>query len=118
MKSLKRIIVLDCQWNHANAMNSHVSLSNLKRLKIGTYSTTFWRYQRTGDSCLATIEAIYYFFKEYHKAAGKEYRGEYDNLLFYYKFFHDLIRNVRKDGSVMVLVFKLSNPFLLFIFCS
>ena len=44
-------------------------LANLPRVHIASYRTMFWRYQ-TGlsDQFLATIEAIYYFFVEWHRA--------------------------------------------------
>ena len=79
---LKRVIVLDCQWHkvcfkphyvtllthtafttQANALHSHPNLAKLKRVRIHRYSTTFWRYQKVGPECLATIEAIYYFYR-------------------------------------------------------
>ena len=38
------------------------------------------------------LQAIYYFLKEYHeKVLKKPYNGEYDDLLFIYKFLHQKI---------------------------
>ncbi len=37
--------------------------------------------------------AIYYFFKEYHEKATGAYNGEYDNLLYYYTLFYNLIQD-------------------------
>ena len=55
----------------------------------------FWRYQKgEADTSLATIEALYFFFRDYELALNKlksyeEYYaqgGKYDNLLYYYAF--------------------------------
>jgi hypothetical protein len=48
------------------------------------------------DNHLATIEAIYYLYREYAEAfemKGSLYDGRYDNLLFYFKFFYNMIQN-------------------------
>ena len=37
-------------------------------IKLSDYKTTFWRYQHYDVSCLATVESIYYFYKELVKA--------------------------------------------------
>ena len=75
--------------------------------------TMFWRHQKGKPrEYLATIEvvilymelltirhhffqAIYYFMVDYHKVIeDKEYRGEYDNLLFFFKFMYDKIHQL------------------------
>ncbi|CAG8562791.1 12250_t:CDS:1, partial [Acaulospora colombiana] len=40
-------------------------LKNIRKVTIKPQKTLFWRYQREDDSYLATIEALYYFLKEY-----------------------------------------------------
>ena len=45
---------------------------------------------------MATIEAIYYLYREYavaYELKGQEYDGRYDNLLFYFMFFYNMIQN-------------------------
>jgi hypothetical protein len=58
----------------------------------------FWRSQIQDASYLATIEAIYYFFREWSTFSSGDslgndgdYDGRFDNLLLFYKFFYDLI---------------------------
>jgi DTW domain-containing protein YfiP len=75
---VKRVIVLDSQWHKCFSMTSDERISNLPRVKIRNYSTTFWRYQKKGPDHLATIEAIYYFYREYHLSQHGTYNGEYD----------------------------------------
>jgi hypothetical protein len=99
-RQIKRVIVLDCQWSVVKRLERHENLVGLRRVKIRNYSTTFWRYQSVGPECLATIEAIYYFFREHAvRANNGAYNGQYDNLLYFYKFFYDLIQHKYKtDG--------------------
>ena len=33
-------------------------------IRLCDYTTTFWRYQHYDATCLATVESIYYFYKE------------------------------------------------------
>ncbi|KAJ3351571.1 DTW domain-containing protein 1 [Entophlyctis luteolus] len=55
-------------------------------------TTQFWRYQSLGQHCLATIEAVYYFYREYFECYERrvedentKYDGRYDGLMFYFK---------------------------------
>lgn len=67
-----------------------------------TYTTKFWRPNgsKRDNTCLATIEAIYYFLKEYHTIILKqEYSGEYDNLLIIFKYMYKKIREYHNGGS-------------------
>jgi hypothetical protein len=55
------------------------------------------------ENYLATIEAIYYLYREYAEAYemdGKPYDGRYDNLLFYFKFFYNLIQHKYRNGTM------------------
>lgn len=70
---------------------------------MADYETFFWRHQKHAEKCLATCEAIYYFFKEYEQAlaeakGGKEiyaYDGKFDNLLFYFTLqFKTILSNI------------------------
>ena len=67
-----------------------------KYIQLADYDTFFWRHQKHAEKCLATCEAIYYFYREYDQAlfeAEKKekdikseylYEGKFDNLLFYF----------------------------------
>jgi hypothetical protein len=69
-------------------------------VKIQTEKTVFWRYQ-TGqqDTSLATIEALYFFFRDYevNLHCGKlyeHYNHKWDNLLWFYAWNYNLIQRV------------------------
>lgn len=62
-----------------------------KYIQLNDYETFFWRHQKHAEKCLATCEAIYYFFKEFDQAFNEKkgeakyvYDGKFDNLLFFF----------------------------------
>ena len=68
----------------------------IKKVKIQTEKTVFWRHQKIADTNLATIEALYFFFRDYdvNLSFGGDYSlydGKYDTLLYYYAFNYHLI---------------------------
>uniref|UniRef100_A0A2K6EEK2 tRNA-uridine aminocarboxypropyltransferase 1 n=1 Tax=Propithecus coquereli TaxID=379532 RepID=A0A2K6EEK2_PROCO len=70
-------------------------------VELKTRKTCFWRHQKgKPDTFLSTIEAIYYFLVDYHTDVLKEkYKGQYDNLLFFYSFMYQLIKNAKCSGD-------------------
>ncbi|KAG0324246.1 DTW domain-containing protein 1 [Dissophora globulifera] len=62
-----KLVVIDGTWDQAKKMSSDSSLLRMKRVTIAPHETLFWRHQRKTDDHLATIEAIYYFLREYHE---------------------------------------------------
>ncbi|XP_016065617.1 PREDICTED: DTW domain-containing protein 1 [Miniopterus natalensis] len=99
--SLKKIIFIDSTWNQTNKIFSDERLQGLLQVELKTRKTCFWRHQRgKPDTFLSTIEAIYYFLVDYHTDVLKEkYKGQYDNLLFFYSFMYQLIKNAKCSGD-------------------
>ncbi|PRP76847.1 hypothetical protein PROFUN_14806 [Planoprotostelium fungivorum] len=96
----KKIIVIDSTWSQTKGILRNERLQGLQCVRIQTYETKFWRYQDHGREFLATIEAIYYFYREYQQRInGGVYRGEMDNLLYYFSFFYNLIQGVYKKNN-------------------
>ncbi|CAO3594926.1 unnamed protein product [Absidia cylindrospora] len=102
--SFDRIVVLDGTWRQATRMARDApQLQGLQQITIAPRKTNFWRFQQKSENYLATIEAIYYTYREYAEAYESEdgtgvYRGQYDNLLFYYRFFYNLIQSRYKNN--------------------
>lgn len=98
---LTRVIFIDSTWNQTTRIITDERLQALMRVELKTRKTCFWRHQRgSPDTYLATIEAIYYFLKDYHTLCLlKEYDGEYDNLLFFYSFLHELILKAKVSAG-------------------
>ena len=99
VESIKKLVVIDCKWHQVNQYLRVGKLQELRHVKIADHSTTFWRNQQKGRDHLATIEAIYWFFKEYALARQVEGR-EYDKLLYIYAYqYHRIQREYRADRS-------------------
>ncbi|KAF9364052.1 DTW domain-containing protein 1 [Mortierella sp. NVP85] len=66
--SFDKLVVIDGTWDQVKMMTKSSSpLVRMKRVTIAPHETLFWRHQRKTDDHLATIEAIYYFLREYHE---------------------------------------------------
>lgn len=101
------VVVIDGTWTQANSIvKKSPVLANIRHVTLGgAHKTTFWRYQsKQTEGHLATIEAIYYLFRErdeaVFRAKGKEYSydGRYDNLLWLYVFTYRLIQRTYKNS--------------------
>ncbi|KAG0066775.1 DTW domain-containing protein 1 [Linnemannia elongata] len=67
-ESFDKLVVIDGTWEQANKMSKSDSpLLRMKRVTIAPHETLFWRHQRKASDHLATIEAIYFFLREYHE---------------------------------------------------
>jgi DTW domain-containing protein YfiP len=96
LSEIRTVIVLDSSWANSRRLSALPQLIGINRVQLRTQTTFFWRYQRVPDSYLATIEAIYYFFVEHHKALHLDYDGGYDNLLsIYCAQFRKILRHAR-----------------------
>ncbi|CAH3197108.1 unnamed protein product, partial [Porites evermanni] len=76
----ERVVFIDSTWQQCHQIITDKKLDGLRRVKLE-------------NTCLATIEAIYYFFKEYEQHILKrEYDGKFDNLLYFFAFQYNLIQ--------------------------
>ena len=103
LAKIKRVVIIDCTWNQTSHFLKQQNLRELKTVKIKTEKTIFWRYQSISESNLATIEALYYFFRDFDvnqscKCDYSLYDGKYDNLLYYFVFNYHLIQKEYKEG--------------------
>ncbi|KAJ1985085.1 hypothetical protein H4R34_000262 [Dimargaris verticillata] len=106
------VVVIDGTWSQARAMVKYSPVLNqMRKVTLLPRQTRFWRYQQCDESYMATIEAIYFFYREYYEAyAGSKrndcskcsmvsvYDGRYDDLLFYYKYFYDHIQKLYRTN--------------------
>lgn len=71
---------------------------------MSSHKSLFWRPQRgKPDTYLATIEAIYYFLVELHSLSnpGEKYKGQYDNLLFFFKHMYFMIKKAYSCDNLL-----------------
>ncbi|XP_030045431.1 tRNA-uridine aminocarboxypropyltransferase 1 [Microcaecilia unicolor] len=94
---LRKVVFIDSTWNQTNKIISDERLQGLVQVELKKRKTCFWRHQKgKPDTYLSTIEAIYYFLVDYHSLILKEtYKGEYDNLLFFFSFMYKLIKTAK-----------------------
>lgn len=98
----ERVLFIDSTWNQVKSICTDERLKDLTKIKLCKHRTLFWRYQRQSDNYLATIEAIYYFLVEYHETVlCSKYEGQYDNLLYFFSFMFDKIRNEYEVNTVL-----------------
>ncbi|RHZ90038.1 hypothetical protein Glove_9g68 [Diversispora epigaea] len=115
--SFDKLLIVDGTWRQASSMAKiDPELKNVRRVVIKSQKTLFWRYQNRDENHLATIEALYYFLKEYYETyeitpeiknntnninnnannieENKDYfyDGRYDNILWYFKYFYEFIQ--------------------------
>lgn len=93
------------QWSQAHGILSDERLSSLPHVHIEAEKTLFWRYQKgKTEDHLATIEAVYFFCRQFHQALHRaavpgwtEYTGQYDDLLYYYAYQYELVQRVYRE---------------------
>ncbi|KAJ2189464.1 hypothetical protein IW139_002458 [Coemansia sp. RSA 353] len=91
MTSIERVVVIDGTWSQAKAMMRNCSqLQRMQKVTIKPRRTRFWRFQNVDDQYLATIEAIYFLYRD---SVGSNYNGEYDALMYFYKYFYEHIQS-------------------------
>ncbi|KAI8141736.1 DTW domain-containing protein [Fennellomyces sp. T-0311] len=98
-EAFDRITVIDGTWKQANKIVRETPiLQRMQKVTIAPRVTHFWRYQQLSENHLATIEAIYYVYREFAEAyeTNGDYDGRYDNLLFYYRYFYKMIQDLYK----------------------
>lgn len=92
----ERVLFIDSTWNQTYKISHDPKIINLPRVKITGIESLFWRYQRGNPTThLATIEAVYYFTVIHHRTCiSEDYKGEYDNLLFFFRYMFNKIRQL------------------------
>ncbi|CAG8520705.1 uncharacterized protein OCT59_021405 [Rhizophagus irregularis] len=104
--SFDKLLVVDGTWQQASSLTKFTEeLKNIRKVTINPQKTLFWRYQNKSENYLATIEALYYFLKEYYVTYESitdnenSYNGKYDDLLWYYKYFYEFIQSSYRNDK-------------------
>ena len=71
-------------------------IQSLPQIMIHSRQTLFWRYQSgKPKEYLSTIEAIYYLCVDFQRyVVNRTYEGQFDNLLFFFKFMYEKIHQL------------------------
>lgn len=97
-----RAVFIDCTWNQTSRIFLDERVKGLQCVELTSRKTLFWRYQKgKPNTYLATIEAIYYFVLDVHTNLLKQdYNGQYDDLLFFFKFFFQKIHSIHDPATL------------------
>lgn len=90
--SFDKVLVIDGTWSQAKSMiNKNSAFLKMRKVTVNPRKTRFWRYQTVDDSYMATIEAIYFLYRD--QLPREAYDGRYDALLYFFKYFYNLIQS-------------------------
>ena len=103
LQSFTKIVFIDCTWSQAYSIFRDERVSHLKTVKLGDLQTVYWRHnQDMPFTYLATIEAIFSFFKITHELLNGSYEGQYDNLLYFFSYFYKMVRKSNSKKISMI----------------
>ena len=71
LEEIDGVAAIDCTWHQASAMLREVP-QDCTLIRLRDYKTTFWRYHHYDETCLATVESIYYFYQEFLEERRKK----------------------------------------------
>ncbi|XP_076280912.1 tRNA-uridine aminocarboxypropyltransferase 1 [Lasioglossum baleicum] len=117
---IKRAIFIDSTWHQTKAIYKDQRFRDLQCVILKSRISQFWRHQKKSPRWyLATIEAIHQFLVELHTCAfgiidgyadmensvvrsikeelpetDQRYRGQYDNLLYFFKYMYEKIHSM------------------------
>lgn len=104
LTGMKQLIFIDSTWHQTKSMLRNENLNSVPKLKLENHTTAFWRYQSVSKYSLATVEAVFYAYEDYHLEMMKRGifnegpNGRYDNLLWLFKFNYSLIQREYTEG--------------------
>ncbi|CAJ1012098.1 putative DTW domain containing protein [Leishmania naiffi] len=61
----KNVVFIDSTWQQSKAIARDERVKKFKHVRIKSQTSLFWRFQNNDPTYLATVEAIYYFLREY-----------------------------------------------------
>ena len=95
-----RAVFIDSTWTQTGGICQDPRVMTLTKVRIENHHTLFWRYQHESPEFLSTMEAIYFFMKEFIQAKHDgRYDGSVDNLLWYYVFQYEQIQGIFTETS-------------------
>lgn len=96
--SIKNVVVIEATWTKARSILNSEMVRALTKVKIESRKTLYWHFQKHGKEFLSTIEAIYYFLKDYELEKGESCGENLDDLLsLYSKEYHTIIGEMAKS---------------------
>ncbi|CAK1548468.1 unnamed protein product [Leptosia nina] len=124
---IDRLVIIDSTWNQSRGIFADIRLQNLQKVVLQHRLSQFWRHQKGSPRWyLSTIEALHQFLIELHICAWgcdeiyvtplttnwpvheknghiqcRPYIGEYDNLLYFFKFMYEKLHCLYKHEDLL-----------------
>lgn len=125
---IDRVVLIDSTWNQSRGIYADKRLQKIPTIVLQKRASQFWRHQRGSPRWyLSTIEALHQVLLELHMCAwgrsenydsyltshypvhSKEenhplchpYNGQYDNLLYFFKFMYEKLHKLYKHDSLL-----------------
>ncbi|XP_072935907.1 tRNA-uridine aminocarboxypropyltransferase 1 [Epargyreus clarus] len=125
---IDRLVLIDSTWNQSRGIYADKRLQSLPTVVLQHRASQFWRHQKGSPRWyLSTIEALHQFLLELHICAWgqseqystyltsqypihnpkddhpqcKPYNGEYDDLLYFFKFMYEKLHKLYKHEDLL-----------------
>lgn len=124
---IERLILIDSTWNQSRGIFADSRLQKIPKVVLQNRISQFWRHQKGSPRWyLSTIEALHQFLLELHASAWglspnyqndltvnyprhsqehhiycRPYEGEYDNLLYFFKFMYEKLHTLYKHEDML-----------------
>lgn len=124
---IDRVILIDSTWNQSRGIYADERLKKIPTIVLQKRASQFWRHQKGSPRWyLSTIEALHQLMLELHLYAWgrnkhyisyltihypihsqddhsqcKPYSGQYDNLLFFFKYMYEKLHSLYKHEDLL-----------------
>lgn len=71
LEQYQNVVFIDSTWQQSKAIARDARVNQFKHVRIKSQTSLFWRFQNNDPTYLATVEAIYYFLREYITQVNK-----------------------------------------------
>lgn len=123
-----RVVLIDSTWNQSKGIYADERIRKIPTIVLQRRASQFWRHQRGSPRWyLSTIEALHQLLLELHVCAWgrseqyestltidspihkaeedhpqcQPYTGQYDNLLFFFKFMYEKLHSLYKHDDLL-----------------
>ena len=125
---IDRVVLIDSTWNQSRGIYADERLQKIPTIVLQQRASQFWRHQRGSPRWyLSTIEALHQLLLELHICAWgrsehyesfltihcpvhrtddhhpqcQPYSGQYDNLLYFFKFMYEKLHTLYKHDNLL-----------------
>lgn len=122
-----RVVLIDSTWNQSRGIFADERLQKIPKIVLQDRVSQFWRYQKGSPRWyLSTVEALHELLLELHLSAwGRSklyisnltmsypvhieddhtectpYKGQYDNLLYFFKYMYEKLHTLYKHDDML-----------------